>query len=241
MSEWFGRQKYCVGLGRDGTPPSPFLPNLSPQNQPTKAPQGMLVPVNRGDFLLGSPLSLPPHLVNQQRVTELFSTGEGKSLTAKTLTEIDTAVSSDSELDEEDDNVSGNCDFCGIVLGPKAAVRRRFFRCLDCGSCILCDSCLYDQHIPKQAHRLEEWDQTTNVWIPTRFRDTGLHEKYATHCSSCCDKICEAGDAMPSGTLMCQQCGDSVLCKECCVENHASKPLHLVTISRVRSSEDFSD
>ncbi|KAJ6491118.1 hypothetical protein C8R45DRAFT_1096639 [Mycena sanguinolenta] len=181
----------------------------------------MLLPLDEKKSLLGSPLALPGRLVNWPSGTGIFAKAQ-----PKTLSKINTA-STDSDPDD-DDNVGGNCDFCSVRLGPKAEIWRRFFRCLDCGSCILCDTCMHDLHISKQAHHLEEWNTTTQRWIATKFADTGLHARYATHCSSCCEAINKAGERMPSRTLMCCECGDGVLCKACCIENHASKPLHFV-------------
>ncbi|KAJ7689072.1 hypothetical protein B0H14DRAFT_3532977 [Mycena olivaceomarginata] len=57
--------------------------------------------------------------------------------------------------------------------------------------------------------RFKEWKVDTQEWLAIMLEDTGLHKKYAMHCSSCC------------------KCGgDGLLCEECCVEDHASKPLH---------------
>jgi hypothetical protein len=51
------------------------------------------------------------------------------------------------------------------------------------------------------------------------------------HCSSCCKVISRAGEPLAVGTLICRMCTkDGLLCKECCVESHAKKPLHKVQV-----------
>ncbi|KAF7335029.1 CxC2 domain-containing protein [Mycena venus] len=146
----------------------------------------------------------------------------------KSLSEIEMSTESSDEEDGHDDITGGKCDFCSVVLGPKANIPRRFFRCIDCDSCILCENCLYHEHISKPGHKLDEWNAAACDWIPTKFKETGLEKKYAMYCSSCCKILARAGERMPRGTLMCRRCGDGLLCKACCVEDHASEPLHWV-------------
>jgi hypothetical protein len=168
----------------------------------------------------------------------------------KTLSQID------QESDAEDDDATGgNCDFCGDAVGPKVEVQRRFFRCIDCGTCLQCENCCFEMHLCHPRHQLEvsefnvllyvhttltrfkEWKVDTQEWLAIMLEDTGLHKKYAMHCSSCCKVISRAGEPMAIGTLICRQCGgDGLLCEECCVEDHASKPLHRPQVSLLELS-----
>ncbi|KAJ7701956.1 hypothetical protein B0H17DRAFT_1195154 [Mycena rosella] len=91
----------------------------------------------------------------------------------KSLSEID-QEDAVSEPESADTNFYGNCEFCSTALGPTALFPCRFFRCVDCESAILCESCCYEMHlgVGVEWHRLEEWIiiledwKSCSLWIP---------------------------------------------------------------------------
>ncbi|KAJ7041929.1 hypothetical protein C8F04DRAFT_1252411 [Mycena alexandri] len=128
----------------------------------------------------------------------------------RTLLQI--AEESDSEAESEDDEApSGDhrqCDFCGVSNTDALPTARRFFFCMDCDCCTHCETCSYDLHIVSPTHKLQEWNPASASWGSAgAFNAT-------------------VGAPMPVNTLFCGECNDGVLCRECCLEDHATEPLH---------------
>lgn len=69
----------------------------------------------------------------------------------KTLSQIDAM----DDSSEDGGSEGRNCDFCSVILGPNALIPYRFFRCIDCQSCVLCENCCWDAHICHPGHKLE--------------------------------------------------------------------------------------
>ncbi|KAJ7116091.1 hypothetical protein C8R44DRAFT_880463 [Mycena epipterygia] len=165
----------------------------------------------------------------------------------KSLMEIDNESDSDDDTHQAEDKLEadkdapqatekpdtdyyGRCDFCSILLGPFAPVTCRFFRCGDCESCFFCDGCCYEIHLYRTRNTLEEWDVGIGEWVEISLRATRLGDKYNMNCGSCCKIIARAGFDMPIGMLHCSQCDSGLLCRACCMSDHAAKPLHFVKV-----------
>ncbi|KAJ6450236.1 hypothetical protein C8R47DRAFT_998951, partial [Mycena vitilis] len=73
-----------------------------------------------------------------------------------------------------------------------------------------------------------EWKPSSGQWIETLLKDTELSDKHATLCGVCEEVVAPEASQLPPGTLLCDECGHGVVCRQCCFREHAKEPLHTV-------------
>ncbi|KAJ7025307.1 hypothetical protein C8F04DRAFT_1191578 [Mycena alexandri] len=122
-----------------------------------------------------------------------------------------------------------HCDMCPKTLGATADAGTRAFRCHSCELSVQCETCCSQAHLMKDTHVIQEWNNISREW-GEQVGMPDVMSSLAKNCGSCNTHLAAPNSVLPKKTVLCLDCGPSLLCGLCFQSKHKLRALHRVRI-----------